>query len=121
MHRRHRVSHRLPTGGSTVLLRPCADKNAGDATRTWCINACEDAALCSSERFSTEDVRSVYAFMYCSKTDPSIRSLWQATTRASDGNGTWYQITSLASGGCLTAVKDKFYVQANCEWRANCL
>ncbi len=61
-------------------------------------------------------MRSVYAFMYCSKTDPSIRSLWQATTRTSDGNGTWYQITSLASGGCLAAIKDSLYVQANCEW-----
>lgn len=42
-----------------------ADKNVGDATRTWCINACDDNSVCSTEKFELEDTRAVYAYMYC--------------------------------------------------------
>jgi hypothetical protein len=96
--------------GTFMMLMP--NKIAENTARNWCINACDDTTYCSTERFATPDTRAVYAHMYCNNTNPAIVTLWRTRVRTSDDSGYWYQVESLASGGCLTLIKEPLYWQS---------
>jgi hypothetical protein len=45
-----------------------------------------------------------------------VLSMWQAQARTSNRNGVWYQLISMASGGCLTLDRSKVFAQAD-DWK----